>query len=198
MTDELATFVDRYTMRHERTYPHPIERVWEAVTTAEHLDAWMLPVCQVEARLGGSWSFTFADPDGVAMEGVIVEFDPPRVVDYGGMRFELETVTGGTRLVFVQSFPPEFRQDQSTVPVGDPGGDLPAGPDTPWRPGFVAGFHGMLDGLGRHLDGTLEPQPYIDGVHPHHKGVYDPDWVRMCQLYRQHIRTTIPGGVSGK
>jgi len=80
MTDELATFVDRYTMRHQRTYPHPIERVWEAVTTAEHLDAWMLPVCQVEARLGGSWSFTFADPDGVAMEGVIVEFDPPRVV----------------------------------------------------------------------------------------------------------------------
>ena len=28
------------------------------------------------------------------------------------------------------------------------------GPDTPWRPGFVQGFHQMLDLLPRYLDGT--------------------------------------------
>ena len=48
----LAVFVDALTMRYERVYPHPIELVWEAVTTSEHLDAWMIPVSRVEPRLG--------------------------------------------------------------------------------------------------------------------------------------------------
>ena len=124
-------------MRHVRTYPHPIELVWEAVTTGEHLDAWMLPRCTVDLRVGGVCRFTYGDTseDGFGYDHVIRELDPPRVVDYGGIRFELEPVDGGnsTRLTFIQSFPPDM--------------------DDPWHPDFCAGFHTMLDRIPDFLDG---------------------------------------------
>ena len=53
----LAVFVDRTTMRHERTYPHGIESVWDTVTTSEQLNVWLLPVSKVDRRLGGRCSF---------------------------------------------------------------------------------------------------------------------------------------------
>ena len=104
MTDSaLGTWDSRYAMRHVRTYPHPIDLVWEAVTTAEHLNAWMLPKWTVDLRIGGVCTATYgdtADPPAFKVDHVIIELDPPRVVDYGGLRFELEPVDGGnsTRL----------------------------------------------------------------------------------------------------
>ena len=54
MTDvDLARFVDRWTMEHVRFYPHPVELVWRALTSAEALDAWMMPTCTLEAKAGG-------------------------------------------------------------------------------------------------------------------------------------------------
>ena len=140
MTDSaLGSFDSRFAMRHVRTYPHPIELVWEAVTTAEHLNAWMLPQCEVDPRIGGKCSFTWGDtnPDAWRDEMTIIEFDPPRVVDYGGIRFELEPVDGGkaTRLTFIQTMPPHPEQ-----------GDQ-------WIPDFCAGFHRMLDRIPAFLDG---------------------------------------------
>jgi len=134
----LATFDSPHAIRHVRTYPHPVDLVWEAVTTAEHLNAWMLPVCTVERRLGGKATFTWGgtDPGDEAIETEIIEWDPPRVVDYRGLRFELEPVDGGnsTRLTFIQSFPPDI--------------------ENPWRSDFCAGFHIMLDRIPDFLDGT--------------------------------------------
>src|ERR1043165_2573335 len=49
----LGAWDSRYVMRHVRTYPHPVDLVWEAVTTAEHLNAWMLPQWTVDLRIGG-------------------------------------------------------------------------------------------------------------------------------------------------
>jgi uncharacterized protein YndB with AHSA1/START domain len=184
---ELATFDDRWTMRHVRVYPHPIERVWEAVSTAEHLDAWMMPKWEVERRVGGRYSCTFGG--NVASEGVIIEFDPPRVIDYDGMRFELEPVAEGTRLTFIQSFDPGSRNE----PVEDqPGGDLPGGPDTPWRTGFVAGFHGALDNLGAWLAGDVTGEQTKERSAAHRRGEHDPRWLELVEAYREHIRRTIP------
>jgi uncharacterized protein YndB with AHSA1/START domain len=187
--NELARFDDRYTMRHVREYPHPIERVFEAVTTASHLDAWMMPECHVEARLHGKWSFTFGSIDGTALEGTIIAFDPPHLVDYGGLRFELEAVGGGTRLTFIQSFPPGFRHG---APENAPGFDLPAGEDTPWRPGFVAGYHQCLDALAEFLDGILDPHASAERIGKYHRQVYDAVWLELIEMYRQYIAHAIP------
>jgi uncharacterized protein YndB with AHSA1/START domain len=139
MTDSaLGTFDSPYAMRHVRTYPHPIDLVWEAVTTAEHLNAWMLPQWTVDLRIGGVCTATWGDtdPHAVVTEMRIIELDPPRVVDYGGLRFELEPVDGGkgTRLTFTQTMPPDPEQ-----------GDQ-------WVPDFCAGFHIMLDRIPDFLD----------------------------------------------
>jgi uncharacterized protein YndB with AHSA1/START domain len=191
MTDNLATFDHRRAMRHVRVYPHPIERVFEAVSTAKHLDAWMLPHCRVERRDGGAWAMTFGGPDiDEAITGTIVAWDPPRLVDYGGMRFELEALgKSATRLTFIHSFAPGFVHP----PSDQPGADLPGGPDTPWRPGFVAGFHIMMDDLTAYLDGAHTPVALIDGAHPGHLGHHDAGWLALVDVYRAHIRDTIRG-----
>jgi uncharacterized protein YndB with AHSA1/START domain len=64
MSDELATFDDRLTMRHTRVFPHPIELVWEAVSEGQHLETWLLPVSRVEPRLGGAFVLTWGSPEG--------------------------------------------------------------------------------------------------------------------------------------
>lgn len=190
MTENLATFDHRYAMRHVRTYPHPIERVFQAVSTAAELDIWALPFCEVDARLGGAWSMTFGNAKGEGVtRGTIIAFDPPRLIDYGGMRFELEEVEGGTRLSFIQSFAPDF--------VHRPGlakeSDYPA-PGTPWLPGGAAGWHEMMDDLGEHLFGRARPQPMIDGKHAAYHGIKDPHHEALTKLYWARIRDTIPPG----
>ena len=94
----------------------------------------------------------------------------------------------------------------------------PGGPDTPWRPGFVGGFHGAFDSLANYLDG----RPLDDGQAPKNEyfgrlvdewlwrkvgdGTFTQDeadryaselrnviyWDEMNEVYRAHIRKTIP------
>ena len=61
MTDAetLGKFLSRYTFRYERVYPHAQELIWDALTTAEHMDAWLMPHNKIEARVGGRFGFTF-------------------------------------------------------------------------------------------------------------------------------------------
>ena len=39
-TDRFFALDGRPTVRVERHYPHPIDRVWRAVTTPKHLGEW--------------------------------------------------------------------------------------------------------------------------------------------------------------
>jgi len=219
MTEELATFDDRWTMRYTRTYPHPIERVWRAVTEAEHLDVWLAPACGVvvEGRLGGRCAFAFgganpelpehdpADASTFSYEGTITAFDPPHLVHYqledSALRFELREVAEGTQLEFVHA----FRRGASwPVPAepGDMASGQPAGPGTPWRPGFLAGFHLMLDQLGDMLDGRWtydDARRYIDAVRDTgsvHAVMAtdepDPRYMDLVARYHEHTRDHCP------
>ena len=77
------------------------------------------------------------------------------------------------------------------------GGDLPGGPDTPWRPGFMAGFLiGLID-LDAYVAGhgpTVKDQEEM--VERTHAGGHGSDWVTLTEAYRKLVRKTIPGGVS--
>jgi len=136
----MGPFIDRYTIRCDRFYPHPARRVWEAVTRTEHLAAWLSPGTRVDARPGGRFRFAAGGPMEAIVTGSIAEFRPYEVVDYtfdagGCIRFELSPVPGGTRLVITHSAPPNAPEpDSSDQPSDDL--DLPRGSEKPRHPGF--------------------------------------------------------------
>jgi uncharacterized protein YndB with AHSA1/START domain len=192
----LGSFVDRYTFRYEREYPHPPERVWEAITTADHMDAWFMPRNKIEPKLGGRFAFGFGNDPGAEWSGVISEFEPPRVVEFrynngNRLRYELHAIEGGTRLCLVDAYDPAFEREESFS--DEAGADLPGGLDTPWRPGFMAGFQIALKNLDGYLAGkgpTLRDAEEM--VRRVHAGEYDKGWVALTDEYRKLIRETIP------
>jgi len=67
----------------ERTYPHPPERVWRALTDRHALSTWLMET-DFEPVLGHK--FTFRDKprpgwDGIT-HGEVIELDPPRRLAY--------------------------------------------------------------------------------------------------------------------
>ena len=76
-TDGLLTVAGRPAVRVERRFAHPIEKVWRAVTTPEHLGAWFPSPVQVDLRPGGAMRFSAFDGDAAA-DGTVEELDPPR------------------------------------------------------------------------------------------------------------------------
>ncbi len=85
-----------------RRYPHPIDRVWGAVTEAEHLATWFPGAPEIELRSGGTVRFAeFAgDP---AEFGEVLALDPPRLLrftwDTDVVTLELAPEGEGTELV---------------------------------------------------------------------------------------------------
>jgi uncharacterized protein YndB with AHSA1/START domain len=217
---DLATFDDRTTMRYVRVFRAPIERVWRAVTTSEQLDVWLLPISRVEPRLGGRATFTWGAPDHSPQVGEITVFEPPRrvryqwreqpgakgVQDLGYLEFELEPVSEGTRFTFIHHLERDFRQDQSGVSPVAKDASLPAGPDTPWRPGFVAGFHLGLDELGQFLSENWSEARIqaasarnVDIANGKIPGTFESGpqspWSDLVEIYYDHIQKTCPPAI---
>ncbi|MFL5818163.1 MAG: SRPBCC family protein [Conexibacter sp.] len=87
------------TVVAERTYETSSEDLWDAITSAERIPRWLLPISG-ELRLGGRYQL-----EGNA-GGEITDCEPPRRLgvtwEYGGavswVDVELSAVPGGTRL----------------------------------------------------------------------------------------------------
>ena len=140
MANDQAAFIDRYTFQYVRTFPHPIERVWRAVSDPAEVSVWFW-IASFELRLGAP--FQIGPDDDTGIKGVIAALEPPRLIRFsdpptgreGYFEFRLTPVDGGTRVVFVQHGTPDFVR-----------------PDWP-PPGLLAGWHANLDHLGVVLDG---------------------------------------------
>jgi uncharacterized protein YndB with AHSA1/START domain len=216
--DHLARFVDRYTMEYVRTYPHPIERVWRAIIDPEEFGAWFIKG-RLDPRVGGR--FWFGD-DG--FQGAVAVIEPPRLLRLADdkddfFQYALTEVPGGTRMSFIHHIPPRAAFAAMTGDtVWDFGGDQPGGSDTPWRPGFVGGFHDMFDQLTDHLDGvpvgsrlaptemstfvrkwaTVSPGPELtenqreERLLVHRSQRNRERWFELIRTYRDHIKTAIP------
>lgn len=155
MTKDLGTLheVDgRMMLRFERRLAHPVERVWQMVTTPEGLARWFPARPEFAAlEAGCAMTFTFeqADIDRAVEQGVedvpltsggtIQQVDPPRefVFDWLGeiIRFELEPDGDGCRLVFTHT----FDRDEAQAPKNG------------------AGWHVCLDALAAALSGRAAP-----------------------------------------
>ena len=196
-TENLATFLHRHAMVYERHYPHPIDLVWEAVSTGEHLDVWLLPVTTVERRPGGRATFTWGSPAGEGEQvAEVTVFEPPTSIQFtfGNevtfMRFDLRPDGDGTHLAFTHSYAPggEWTEQDDSYE----GADQPAGPDTPWRPGFLAGFHSMLDRLGPYLAGDWTTEDASRELVRQIEQGFDERGHELMAVYREHVRNTCP------
>jgi hypothetical protein len=149
----------------------------------------MLPESRVERRVGGACVFGWGSPadDPAASSGTVSEFSPPTTVVYsmddgGYMRFDLAPERDGTRLNFTLYFMPT-----DTVEDPYPGGDLPAGPGTAWRPGFLAGFHEFLDDLYGFLKGEWTADDRAKMLEDPHAGQH-----ALIDDYRAYVRDNCP------
>ncbi|HEY1750081.1 MAG TPA: SRPBCC domain-containing protein [Caulobacteraceae bacterium] len=218
MAEGLARFIDRWTVEFMRIYPHPIERVWRAVTDPKEVAIWFIRPTVWEPVTGGDYRF---HDDSFA--GVVQLVEAPRLIRFGPradtapdvwpgaasyFQFELEPAEGGTRLRYLQ---------HAAAGVVDP--DEPD-PDfvSPGRPGSLAGWHGAFDELGHLLKGT----PLRDRLPPTRlteiarnwasmgmSAEFTPDqkkriiiglrarerWFDYVDAYREHVRATRPSAI---
>jgi uncharacterized protein YndB with AHSA1/START domain len=143
----------RPALRFERSFKHPVERVWSAVSDPEEMRRWFPATVTVDLRPGGAMSFEFDDPDAPATTGEITELDPPRLLafSWGGdlLRFELEPEGKGSRLVFIH-----FLSQRNEAARN------------------AAGWDVCLRELDRHVAGEPASAPGI-GVTPEWRDLYD-------------------------
>ena len=126
-----------------RSYPDPVEDVWDACTTAERITRWLMPISG-ELRLGGRYQL-----EGNA-DGVVERCDPPRSFaatwEYGGdvswIELRLEPEGEGTRFTLEHI---AHVDDARWAEFG---------------PGAVGvGWDSMLLGLTMHLEGDTSITP---------------------------------------
>ena len=171
MYGQLDRIHDRWQLTFTRQLAHPREKVWRALTEAEHLTAWFPADMHGERAAGARLTFVFRNDEGPTTEGEMVAFDPPNLLEYRWgeetLRFELAPGPGGgTVLTFVNIF------DQLGKAARD-----------------AAGWHTCLDVLAHHLDGEEPPwRPmerweevhavYVDQLGPEAATIGPPESVR--------------------
>lgn len=108
--NEMGTFdEDGPTLRFERFYDHPIDKVWRAVTSPEHQAVWFPQQILGERRAGAALRFVISvDPDE-GFDGEMLAYDPPRLMElrWGAstLRIELRSEGDGTVLVLSETLP---------------------------------------------------------------------------------------------
>jgi uncharacterized protein YndB with AHSA1/START domain len=173
--DDLARFVDRYTVEYLRTFPHPIERVWKAIVDPAEIGQWFVPPTRWDLREGGA--YRFHDDD---MSGAILAYEPPRLIRFqdttkngpdAWFQFELEPVEGGTRMRFSQHTTPGVAHEQQP----------PHAWDTCWYPGLLEGWHVAFENLRDLL---------VSGaVNKSHDRTRERE---LTDTYRAHVDATLP------
>ena len=96
----------------EATYPHPPERVWEAISDSRALEAWLMPN-DFKPEVGHR--FTFRTDPAPGFDGIVhcevLKVKPPQLLQFtwkGGpldtvVTFTLQPTVEGTRLTFRQT-----------------------------------------------------------------------------------------------
>lgn len=136
----------RPVVRFERTFPHAVPRVWDAITDPARLAQWFPTTVEfAELSPGGAITFRFAEDRFPAVHGEFTEVDPPRrlVFTWGEdvLTFELDEREGGAacRLAFsvvLDSADKAARDAAGWDDCLDMLGMVAAGatPERPWKP----------------------------------------------------------------
>lgn len=72
------------TLRTEADIPAPVAEVWNAFTTKDGIESWMVPLCDIDFRPGGTLRTTYNKAEGLEGPGTIthaiVSYEPERVL----------------------------------------------------------------------------------------------------------------------
>jgi uncharacterized protein YndB with AHSA1/START domain len=83
----------RTEVRFERRLPHPVAKVWRAITEPEHLGAWFPTTIDGERAAGAPLTFRFVDvPEEPDFHGEVVAFESERLFElqWGEDRLRIE------------------------------------------------------------------------------------------------------------
>lgn len=137
------------TLTFLRAYRHAPEHVWDAISTPEGLREWLLcSHVELEPRVGGRIALV-SGPAQYRSSGVILVWDPPRVLEYEWNVEPVAEMPNGERAVFryelawdgvVTRLLVTYRRLTEATAKG-----------------FVVGLHALLDRLEAQLEGAQLP-----------------------------------------
>jgi uncharacterized protein YndB with AHSA1/START domain len=146
--------LDRWVLRFERRFPHPREKVWDAITRPEQISEWFGEgEIDLELVEGGKFEMRTTGPpelvdavireageEALVQHNTVLRVDPPSVFEHtfgdpdSVVRWELTPERDGTLLRLVHTEPPTF----TTTKDG---------------PRYLAGWHALLEQLAQALAG---------------------------------------------
>lgn len=158
MDGELEPVDGGWRLVFRRRLPHPPERVWRALTGAEHLAAWFPQRIEGEWLPGATLRFVSGEDDADAFTGEVLAVDTHRLLEFtwgtDRLRFELAPDGTGTLLTLFDTFAEQGRAARD-----------------------AAGWHVCLDALARHLAGETGSGLSEDAwsaVHPGYVAKFGP------------------------
>ncbi len=94
-----------WRLRFTRRLAHSPEKVWRAITEAEHRDAWFPQRIEGEWRVGAPLKFVSEYGD---FEGEVLAYEPPSAVEFRWgtdvIRMEVRAEAGGSVLTLLDTF----------------------------------------------------------------------------------------------
>jgi uncharacterized protein YndB with AHSA1/START domain len=147
MNETLTTEGGRTVLRMERHLPHPVEKVWRALTEPSELGYWFPSKVELDLTVGGKVRFIELSDEYPSLDGEITDLDPPRLIAYtwdtDHLRWELRADGDGSLLTLTHTFDDRYGASS-----------------------FASGWTGCLDILDLRLDGELAGPENPDGVSP--------------------------------
>ena len=148
---------ERWQLVFTRRLLHRPEKVWRALTEAEHVSAWFPADIVGERRAGAPLQFEFREDEGPTLPGEMRIFDPFELLEFTWsdevMRFELAPDgEDATVLRFINTFDD----------VGKAARD-------------AAGWHVCLDALEVDLGGGVPAPGGWDERHPEYTAAFPPE-----------------------
>jgi hypothetical protein len=153
---------DKWTLILVRELRHSPEKVWQALTDPAQLREWAPFVADGNlGTLGATVNLTWVGKP-TPIETRVTRADPPEVLEYGDIRWELEAVGSGTRLTLWHAIDRRF---------------------VSWA---AAGWHISFDVLDRLLAG--KPIARIVGA----EAMKFAGWQRLVAEYAEHFGSETP------
>jgi uncharacterized protein YndB with AHSA1/START domain len=148
----------RWRLRFTRTFRHPVDTVWKAISEPEHLAQWFPTTIEGERVAGAPLRFSFPGGQAAPFEGEMIACEPPSLMELrwgpDTIRLELRPSPEGTELTLLDTL----------EELGKAARD-------------GAGWHTCLDALQGALDGAENAREAMDAwsdVHVHYVEDFGP------------------------